>query len=121
MPAPRLRPVGPRITAYAAGHVLQRVVTDALGDHGGTGVANAEPLADDTAQVDLPAGGAVGDHVAGDDVALGGERCGLVRPYDETPAGQSLADVVVRVAEQPQGHAPRARTLRTTGRPSRGR
>ena len=82
----------------AAGHVLQRVVADALDDGQRAGVADAEPLADPAAQEDLPAGRAVADDVAGDDVVLGGERRLAGRPDDDPPAGQALADVVVGVA-----------------------
>jgi hypothetical protein len=51
------------------------VVADPLDDGQRAGVAHAEPLADDAAHEDLPGGGPVEDHVAGDDVLLGGERC----------------------------------------------
>ena len=59
MPAAKLRPVGPRTTTRAAGHVLAAVVADALDDRGGAGVAHAEPLADLAAQEDLAGGRAV--------------------------------------------------------------
>ena len=52
----------------AAGHVLERVVADALDDGGRTGVAHEEPLADDAAQEHRALRRAVADHVAGDDV-----------------------------------------------------
>ena len=42
--------------------------------------------------------GAVADHVAGDDVALGREHVGAVRADDDPAAGEALADVVVGVA-----------------------
>ncbi|MPM13782.1 hypothetical protein SDC9_60141 [bioreactor metagenome] len=90
----------------ATGHVLAAVVTDALDHGGGPGVADAEPLADLAAQEQLTGGGAVADHVAGDDLVLGDEgRVGL-GPDDHPAAGQALGDVVVRVAVQPQGEAP---------------
>ena len=55
MPAAKLRPVGPRTTTRAAGHVLAAVVADALDDRGRAGVADAEPLADPAAQEHLAA------------------------------------------------------------------
>ena len=64
------------------------------------GVAHAEPFADDAAQEDLPAGRAVGDHVAGDDLLLGDERGVGVRVHDQPAAGQALAEVVVGVADE---------------------
>ena len=66
----------------------------------GAGVAHAEPLADDAAEEDLAAGGAVQDHVAGDDVLLGdvARRRVVRRAHHEPAAGQALADVVVGVA-----------------------
>ena len=103
----------------AAGHVLAAVVADALDHRGGAGVADAEALADDAAQEDLAAGGAVDDHVAGDDVLLGGERAPAVGAHDDAPAGEPLADVVVGVALEPQRDAAAARRRRSSGRPSR--
>ena len=101
-----------------AGHVLAAVVADALDDGGGTGVADAEPLADDAAQEHLAGGRAVQDHVAGDDLLLGRRTApsGGGRD-DDAPAGQALAEVVVGVAGQPQRDAPRhERAERLPGR-----
>jgi len=65
-----------------------------------------------------PEGRAVADHVPRDDVVLGGEPG---RPRSgrtiTRPTGEPLADVVVGVAEQPQGDAARQERARTTGRP----
>ena len=58
----------------AAGHVLAAVVADALHDGVDAGVADAEALAGDAADVGLAGRGAVEGHVAGDDVLLGHER-----------------------------------------------
>ena len=54
-----------------------------------------------------PGRGPVEDHVARDDVLLGDERAPRVRAQCDPSAGQPLADVVVRVADQPQGDAAR--------------
>src|SRR3954462_11805105 len=86
----------------ATGHVLTAVVADTLDDRGGAGVADAEALADDAADEHLAGGGAVQDDVAGDDLLLGGERRVGGRPYGDPATGQSLADVVVGVADQAQ-------------------
>ena len=107
MPAPKLRPVGPEHHHPAAGHVLAGVVAHAL-DHGdGPRVADAEPLPHLAPQEDLAGRRPVEDDVAGDDVLLGGEGGVLGRPHHDAAARQALAQVVVGVAEQPHGHAPR--------------
>ena len=74
------------------------MVADALDDGDRAGVAHAEALAGDAAEEGLAAGGAVEDHVAGDDVVLGDERRVVGRADDDAAAGQALADVVVGVA-----------------------
>jgi hypothetical protein len=66
------------------------VVADALDDRVDAAVADAEPLADDAAEVHLALDRAVADRVAGDDVLVGLEalgqrvRCGntAMRPPD---------------------------------------
>jgi hypothetical protein len=50
------------------------VIADAFDDRVRAGVADAEALADDAAEIDLAGDRAVGDDVAGDDVVLGLER-----------------------------------------------
>ena len=102
-----------------AGHVLAAVVADALDDHRGAAVADAEPLAGDAADVTLAAGRAVEGDVADDDVLLRLERRQRRRVDDQLAARQALADVVVGVAVQPQRDARAARTRRSSGRPSR--
>ena len=76
MPAPKLRPVAAEHHDPAAGHVLAAVVADAFDDGDGAGVAHGEALADHAADERLPAGGAVQDDVAGDDLLLGHEAGG---------------------------------------------
>ena len=62
---------------------------------------------DPAAQEEFTGGRAVEDRVAADDVLLGVERRGGVRPDHQPAAGEPLADVVVRVAVQPQRHPAR--------------
>src|SRR3954452_5976710 len=86
------------------GHVLTAVVSHALDHRGRTGVPDAEPLPDLTAQVDLTGGGAVRDHVAGDDLVLRLEHRRTVRAYDDPSTRQALADVVVGITLQAKRH-----------------
>ena len=74
MPAREVAPGRPEHDDAPAGHVLAAVVADALDDRGRAGVAHAEPLADDAAEVRLARRRAVERDVAGDDVVLGDER-----------------------------------------------
>ena len=74
MPAREVAPGRAEHDDAPAGHVLAAVVADALDDRGRAGVAHAEALADDAAEVRLAAGRAVERDVAGDDVLLGDER-----------------------------------------------
>ena len=76
------------------------MVARALGDRDGAGVAHAEPLADHAAQEHLAGRGTVEDHVACDDLILGGEGRCRVRRGDDPAARQSLAQVVVGVPGQ---------------------
>ena len=84
----------------AAGHVFAAVIADAFDDGFGAAVADAEPFADDAAEINLPGDRAVADDVAGDDVFLGLERGFLGRIDDDAAAGEALAAVVVGVAFQ---------------------
>ena len=119
MPAAKFRPTGAEHGHPAAGHVLAAVVAGALDHRGRAGVPHAEPLADHAAQEHLAAGRAVADHVARDHLLLGGERGVRVGRGDDPPAGQALAQVVVGVAVQPQGHAAgQERAERLAGRPA---
>ena len=56
-------------------------------------------------QEDLPRRGAVRDDVAGDDLLLGGERGLRGRCHDEATTRQTLAHVVVGIADEPQRDA----------------
>ncbi len=89
------------------GHVLAAVVTDALDDRGRAGVADAEPLADDASDQGFATRRSVQRDVARDDVLLGHERRPLVGEQHQPSAREALAEVVVRVAFEPQRDAAR--------------
>ena len=76
------------------------MIADAFDDGFGAAVADAEPFADDAAEIDLAGDRAVADDVAGDDVFLGLEGGVLRRIDDDAPAGEALAAVIVGVAFQ---------------------
>src|SRR5699024_385967 len=98
--------------------VLAGMVAHALDHCGDPGVSYAEPLADPPPQEHLARGGTVGDRVAGDDLLTCVEHRFAGRPYDDPPAREALADVVVGVAleterdatgqERPEGLARRS-------------
>ena len=71
-------------------------------DGEGTAVADAKSLSGDAAEIRLAAGRAVERHVANEDVVLGDEARVLRWKNDQLSAGQSFADVVVRIAFQEQ-------------------
>ena len=72
------------------------------------GVADAEALAGDAVDVGLAGGGAVEGDVADEDVFLRLEERALGRIDDDLGAGEALADVVVGIAFEREGHARRA-------------
>src|SRR5262245_18026258 len=84
-----------------AGHVLASVIADAFDDRRRARVAHTEALADEPADERVPIGGAVQNHVAGDDVVLGDELGRAGRPQHQRAARQTLAEVVVGVAFEP--------------------
>ena len=93
------------VNAVAAGHVFAAVVAHAL-DHGdGAGIAHGEALARLTADVGLAAGRAVERHIAHDDVLVRGKARVLRREQHQPAAGETLAEVVVAVACEADGHA----------------
>ena len=89
----------------AAGHVLAAVIADALDHRVHAGVAHAEPLAREAADVRLAGGRAVERDVADDDVLLRHEGRVARRIDDDLAAREPLADVVVRVALEHERHA----------------
>src|SRR3546814_14022682 len=78
------------------------MVTDALDHQGGTRVAHREPFAGLSPQEHLTRRGPVADRVPGDHLLRGIERRGAVGAYDDPPAREALADVVVGVALEAQ-------------------
>src|SRR5690606_3418637 len=102
----------------ASRHVLAAVVTHALDDRVRARVADGEALGGDSAEVRLARDGAVEDDVSDEDVLLRHEGALLRRVDDDAPAGEALADVVVRVSLELERHAlgePSAEAL--AGRP----
>ncbi len=71
----------------AAGHVLAAVITDTFHDRSHPGVAHAESFADPPRRYTSPRRRAVADHVAGDDVFLGGEGRRTIWTHDDPTAG----------------------------------
>ena len=51
-------------------HVLEGMVTDTFDDDGCTGVPDAATFSDGAAREDLTTGGAIREHIAGDDVVF---------------------------------------------------
>ena len=88
----------------AAGHVFAAVVSHALHHGTGAGIPHTEALSGDAADIGLSAGGSVQGHVSDNDVLTGIDGRFLRRPYDEAPAGQALAEIVVAVAGEADGH-----------------
>ena len=81
------------------------MVAHALGDERRAGVSDAEALARLPVDVDRARRGAVGNHVAGDDIVLGTERLVILRLDGNHAAGERLADVVVRLAHEVELHS----------------
>ena len=113
-------PGGPEHRHAPAGHVLAAVVADAL-DHGRhPAVADGETLAGPAADVDLARGGSVERHVADDDVVGRVEIGARLRLDHDLAARQALAQVVVGLAFEHEGHARRGESGRSSDRPSPG-
>src|SRR4029079_19367578 len=81
---------------------LATVIADTFDDSRGAGVADAEALTDDAADEQLTARRPISDDVAGDDVFFGHERRPPIGMDADSPAAQTLADVVVGVALESQ-------------------
>jgi len=90
-----------------ASHVFTRVVANALHDGESAGVARTEPLADPTPQEHLARRRTEHQRVARDHVVLWQEQHVVIRPHDDPSTRKSLADIVVRVADQLEGDAGR--------------
>src|SRR5690606_10480661 len=89
----------------AAGHVFEAVVAHAFDDGGDAGVAHREAFAGAAADVEFAAGRAVEGDVADDDVFGGRKAGGRGGAHNDLAAGEALADVVVGVAFEAEGHA----------------
>ncbi len=116
-PRPEVGADGAEYDDDPAGHVFAAVLAEALDDRLRAGVAHGEPHPGPADEVQPPAGRAVEAGVAGDRLAggVGGEV--RLRGDDEPPARQALADVVVRLADQPQlERRTRERAERLAGR-----
>jgi hypothetical protein len=96
-------PAGPEDQDDAGGHVFATVQADAFDHRQSATVANREALAGASGDVQLSAGGAVQNGIAGEHVALagsvgaGGDRDGA--------AAQTFADVVVSLAAQAEANS----------------
>ena len=89
----------------AAGHVFAAVVTRALDDRGGAGIAHREAFAGAAGREQLAAGGAVQAGVAEDRRVLRSEQAADGWLQHDAPAGHALADVVIGFATQVQVQA----------------
>ena len=102
--------VAPGLADYdddAASHVLAPMIAYALDHRDGTGVAHAEALAGDAAEVAFAGDCAVKHGVADNNGFFGLDRSVLDRAHHQTSPRQSLADIVVAVAFQIEGNAMR--------------
>ena len=103
----------------AACHIFAAVVARSLDDGDGPAIAHAEALTDDAVDVQLARGGAVESGVARYDILFGLEFFTATgwRQDADASAGESLTEVVVGLALQPQVQALHSEgTERLTGR-----
>ena len=89
----------------AAGHIFAAMVAGAFDHGGGAGIAHGEALAGNAAEIALAGNGAVKHGIADDDRLLRHDAGIVGRPDDDAAAGQALADIVVALAFEVQGHA----------------
>ena len=104
------REIAPRRPEYddgAAGHVFAAVIADAFHHRRGSAVAHREALAGAAVEKRASAGGAVEDDVADDHLVVGAKRRFARRPDGDDAAREPLADVVVGVPFELEGHARR--------------
>ena len=92
------------------------MVAHALDDGRGAGVADTESFADAASQEDLARRRSIADDVARDRVVLGDQGAGPLRADDDPPPERALADIVVAVPEQAQGHTGRREGAETLAR-----
>lgn len=90
---------------HAIGHVFAPVVTHALDDGGGSGVANGEAFAGAAVGEEVAATGSVEAGIA-EDAVVGRHKAGFVgRADDDFPAGHAFADVVIGFTGEAQDNA----------------
>src|SRR5205814_723100 len=89
----------------AAGHVFAAVIAGALDHRDRAGIAHREALAGDAAEIAFALDRAVEDGVADDDRFLRHDAGVRGRADDDAATRKPLADIVVRVAFQLEGHA----------------
>ena len=92
----------------AAGHVFAAVVAGAFDHRDRAGIAHGETFAGNAAEVAFALDRAVEHGVADDDRFLRHDAGVGGRAHDDASARESLADVVVGVAFELEGHAARA-------------
>ena len=97
----------PKDNDLAPGHVFAAVVSDALCDERGAGVADAEAFPRLAVDEDRARRSAIGDDIAGDDVIFGRAGESVSRPDGDDAAGERLAYIVVRLAPEVEGDAAR--------------
>ena len=93
---------------HAASHVFEGVVTDTFDDGFDTRVADAEALTGHACDVGFTLGRAVEADVTRDDVFVRDEWRFLRRMDDDLRTGEALAEVVVGITGDGEGHALRA-------------
>ncbi|KAG5461751.1 MAG: hypothetical protein BJ554DRAFT_6004 [Olpidium bornovanus] len=99
-------------------HVLAAVITASLDDGDGARVAHAESLRCQTSEESLAGSGSVQADVSNDHILFGPEVRPLRRVSDNASAGETLSDVIVRVAFEFKSDARgKESTERLTGRP----
>ena len=105
---------------HAPRHVLAAVVAHALHDGAGPGIADAEALARHAADIGLAPRRAVERHVADDDILPGIPPALLRGPHHQLAAGEALAEIVVGIAGQTDGHPLRQERAEGLPAPAQG-
>ena len=90
------------------GHVLATMVSDSLYHRVDTGIAHAEPLPGDPANIGLAAGSAVEGNIAYDNVLVRCERGPSWGLDDQFRSRKTFAEIIICVAFQLESDAPAA-------------
>ena len=88
-----------------AGHVFAAMVAGTFDHRDGSGIADGETLAGDTAEIAFALDRTVEHGIADDDRLLGDDARVGGRAHDDPTARQALADIVVGIALELEGHA----------------